>query len=100
MIISFLLPCFVSLSWILFKFVGSHRRTANLLSSPDVIICAAVSVFLAASVCQRVQLQNHSSSIRTNRAYGVAVFDGCPIRYNIANIFFLKMIGAYALNCF
>ena len=32
----------------------------------------------------RIQLQKHSSSIRTNRANRGAVFEGSPVRYNTA----------------
>ena len=49
-----------------------------------ILIYVAVAVFVATQVCLRLQVQNHSSVTRTNRANGVAVFIGCPIRYNIA----------------
>ena len=47
-------------------------------------ICAAIAVFVAMCVCCQIQLQKHSSSIPSNRANGVAVFEGSPIRYNAA----------------
>ena len=46
------------------------------------INCAAVAVFAAAHVSLRIQLQKHSSSIRTKRANAVAVFESSPFRYN------------------
>ena len=61
-----------------------HRRTANVLSSLNVISCATVAVSVATHISQQIQLQTHDSSIRTNRANGLAVFEGSPIRYNIA----------------
>ena len=39
------------------------------------MICAVVAVFVSTHVCLRIQLQNHSTSIRKNRANGVAVLD-------------------------
>ena len=73
-----------------------NRRTAKRLSPRAlknhlVIIFAAIAVFVATHVCLRIQLQKHSSSIRMNRANGVAEFERRPIRYNKAQFMFMRI---------
>ena len=55
------------------------------------MICAAIAVFVATYNCRRIQLQKHRSSIRTNRADGVAILEGSPIRYNNAILFRIEL---------
>ena len=50
------------------------------------MICAAVAVFVAADVYLRTQLQKHSCYILTNRANGVGILEGSPIRCNNAAV--------------
>ena len=69
---------------------GSVKTTQRLIyclsgiKSIMLLFCTAVAVFVAMHVCLRVQLLNHSGSVRMNRANGVAVFERSPIRYNTA----------------
>ena len=51
-------------------FSSSHFPPANY---HNIITCAAAAIFVATHVCLRIQLEKHSSSIRANRANGVAL---------------------------
>ena len=62
----------------------SDRRMAITYCLFCPLVYATVALFVATHVRQRIQLQKHRSTIRTNRGSGVAVFEGSPIRYNIA----------------
>ena len=52
-----------------------------------------MAIFIATHVGLRIQLQKYSSSTRANKANGVAIFEGSPIRYiSAVFIFFLLLV--------
>ena len=73
------------------------RQTADFACGTQAImpVCTVIAVFVATYIFQRIQLQTHGSSIRTNRATvfcscirknkanAVVVFEGSPILCNM-----------------